>query len=79
MVDVLAKTFIAQSHSQNKTNMAILDNLEAYLEFEPESLATKVFINNVCNNCQTESTPMPITDNMGREIFWEDLGRPTNA
>lgn len=23
-----------------------------------------------------ESKPMPITDNMGREIFWEDLGRP---
>ncbi len=28
------------------------------------------------NNIETESTPMPITDNMGREIFWEDLGRP---
>jgi hypothetical protein len=23
-----------------------------------------------------ESKPMPITDNMGREVFWEDLGRP---
>lgn len=23
-----------------------------------------------------ESKPMPITDNMGREVFWEDIGRP---
>jgi hypothetical protein len=23
-----------------------------------------------------ESKPMPVTDNMGRENFWEDLGRP---
>lgn len=27
-------------------------------------------------NCQCESTPITITDNMGREIFWEDMGRP---
>lgn len=27
-------------------------------------------------NIQNESSPMIITDNMGREIFWEDLGRP---
>lgn len=26
---------------------------------------------------QTESTPMIETDNMGREKFWEDLGRPS--
>ena len=25
---------------------------------------------------QFESKPMPETDNMGREKFWEDLGRP---
>jgi len=25
---------------------------------------------------QFESTPMKETDNMGREKFWEDLGRP---
>jgi hypothetical protein len=25
---------------------------------------------------QSESTPMPVTDNMGREVFWEDMGRP---
>lgn len=38
-----------------------------------------------CGNCScgtfvdtqmNESVLMPITDNMGREIFWEDLGRP---
>ena len=28
-----------------------------------------------CTECQCESTPIPVTDNMGREIFWEDLGR----
>lgn len=25
--------------------------------------------------CQNESAPMVVTDNMGREIFWEDIGR----
>ena len=38
-----------------------------------------------CGNCRcgtfvdnqvNESVIMPITDNMGREIFWEDMGRP---
>jgi hypothetical protein len=28
---------------------------------------------------QTESTPMKETDNMGREKFWEDLGRQEEA
>ena len=33
-----------------------------------------------CENCgceyvKTESVLMPVTDNMGREIFWEDMGR----
>jgi hypothetical protein len=33
-----------------------------------------------CNNCkcgkiETESSPIIVTDNMGREIFWEDMGR----
>jgi hypothetical protein len=28
------------------------------------------------NNFEFESTPIPETDNAGREIFWEDLGRP---
>jgi hypothetical protein len=26
-----------------------------------------------------ESKPMPVTDNMGREVFWEDMGRPNGA
>lgn len=25
---------------------------------------------------ENESKPIPVTDSMGREIFWEDLGRP---
>lgn len=29
-----------------------------------------------CTDCQCESTPMVIIDGMGREIFWEDMGRP---
>lgn len=29
-----------------------------------------------CNGCNCESAPIKITDNMGREIFWEDMGRP---
>ena len=27
--------------------------------------------------CQYESKPIPITDAMGREVFWEDLGKPS--
>ena len=27
-------------------------------------------------NPKFESSPFPVTDNMGREKFWEDLGRP---
>ena len=27
-------------------------------------------------DCQCESTPIILIDNMGREQFWEDLGRP---
>ena len=31
-----------------------------------------------CKNteCTCESTPIVKIDNMGREIFWEDIGRP---
>ncbi len=39
-----------------------------------ESLASKIFSDLVCAEC--ESKPMPVTDDMGREKFWEDLGRP---
>jgi hypothetical protein len=40
--------------------MGILDNLEN--AWDPE--------------VRFESSPMPITDGMGRQVFWEDLGRP---
>jgi hypothetical protein len=68
--------------------MAILNNLdgawdeEFYFDeslYKPElqNLSQKLFSDMVCTEC--ESKPMPVTDNMGREIFWEDIGRPTNA
>ena len=28
-----------------------------------------------CNNCKCSSVGVPVTDNMGREIFWENIGR----
>jgi hypothetical protein len=67
--------------------MGILENFENAWDIDfqeepkaPENLATKIFSETVCENCscksETESTPMTITDNMGREIFWDDLGRP---
>lgn len=40
--------------------MGILDNFENALE----------------DNFEFESKPMPEIDAMGREKFWEDLGRP---
>ena len=49
-----------QSQTQQRHNMGILENLESAWDEE------FVF----------ESKPMPVTDNMGREVFWEDLGRP---
>jgi hypothetical protein len=58
--------------------MGILDNLENSWDIEEKpNLAVKIFSDMVCSEC--ESKLMPVTDNMGREIFWEDLGRPTNA
>jgi hypothetical protein len=61
--------------------MGILDNLENAWDIYPEgafdNLSQKLFSDIVCKEC--ESKPIPVTDNMGREIFWEDLGRPTNA
>ena len=47
--------------------MGILDNFENAwdVDFQEEPKAPEF-----------ESKPMPITDNMGREVFWEDLGRP---
>lgn len=61
--------------------MGILENFENAWDIdfqeepkEPENLSTKIFSETVCENCscKTESSPMVITDNMGREIFWED-------
>lgn len=43
--------------------MGILDNFENAWELD----------------LQTESKPMTGLDNMGREKFWEDLGRPEEA
>ena len=58
--------------------MGILDNLENSLNIEEKpNLAVKIFSETVCSECESKS--MSVTDNMGREIFWEDLGRPTNA
>lgn len=65
--------------------MGILDNLESAWDeefyFDPkiykpelENLSQKLFSDLVCAEC--ESKPMSETDNMGREKFWEDLGRP---
>ena len=67
--------------------MGILENFENAWDIdfqedpkEPENLSTKIFSETVCENCSEksvyESSPMMITDNMGREVFWEDLGRP---
>jgi len=57
--------------------MGILDNFEEWVDLgESPNLATKIFSETVCKECQIESTAMTVTDNMGREIFWEDIGRP---
>ena len=50
--------------------MGILDNLENAwdIEVRPEP-----------QNPKFESSPFPVIDNMGREKFWEDNGRPENA
>lgn len=61
--------------------MGILENFENAWDLDDEpNLSVKIFSDLVCNDClsENESKPMPITDNMGREIFWEDLGRPNN-
>jgi len=55
--------------------MGILENFENAWDLhngadEPINLANKVFSETVCKDCQTESTPIVETDNMGREIFW---------
>jgi hypothetical protein len=54
--------------------MAILDNFENSWELDSPNLATKIFSDMVCIGC--ESKHISEIDNMGREKFWEDLGRP---
>ena len=64
-MDAHAQHLIVQSHLQiQRNNMGIgfLDNLENAWD----------------DNLSLESKPMPVTDNMGREKFWEDLGRPSD-
>ena len=57
--------------------MAILDNFESWLELDkPANLATKIFSETVCKDCQCESTPIQVTDNMGRAVSWDQT--PTN-
>jgi len=62
--------------------MAILENFEnawdpdlqptlVDLYKEHVSLANKIFSETVCSECY-ESKALPATDNMGREIWWED-------
>jgi hypothetical protein len=59
--------------------MGILENFENAWDMYLKNLHDDYLQNlqhkskTVCENCQckTESTPMVETDNMGREIFWE--------
>lgn len=45
---------------------------------ENDGLSLKLFKEQCCDNCacQRESTKVKESDSMGREKFWEDLGRP---
>ena len=58
--------------------MAILDNFENSIDFDREypqyeNLSTKIFSETVCKDCQCESIPIQVTDNMGRPITWEQI------
>lgn len=52
--------------------MGILDNLENSWELEPDQNLDWC----TTGMPQFESTPIEETDAMGRQRFWEDLGRP---
>jgi len=63
--------------------MGILDNFENWLEVDEmahQNLVSKIFSETVCENCQckTESAPIVETDNMGRDIFWQDISITEN-
>ena len=46
------------------------------MEENYENLSVKIFSDLCCEDCEFESKPISETDSMGREKFWEDLGRP---
>lgn len=56
--------------------MGILDNLENAWDdsFDPE--VDFDWCKTAFPQFESESSPMIETDNIGREKFWEDLGRP---
>jgi hypothetical protein len=58
-----------QQTQRNNMGIGFFDNLENAwdIEVRPEP-----------QNPKFESSPFPVTDNMGREKFWEDLGRPSD-
>ncbi len=43
-----------------------------------KNLLSKLMTNNILQPAEYESAPIPETDAMGREKFWEDLGRPND-
>ena len=49
---------------------------EADFDREFPNLATKIFSETVCQECESKSYPQ--LDAMGREEFWKDIGRPTS-
>lgn len=51
-----------------------------FMDKKYENLSVKIFSDLCCSEClcETESKNIPVTDNIGREIFWEDLGRPND-
>lgn len=56
--------------------MGILDNLENAWDGNFDSDQDLDLFKT--DKPEFESKPMLVTDNMGREIFWEDMGRPNN-
>ena len=68
-----AHAIVHISQSQTKNNMSTESAWDEEFSFD-RSLASKIFSEMVCAQC--ESTPIKETDAMGREKFWEDLGRP---
>ena len=65
-MDAHALCLIVQSHlkiQRNNMGIGFLDNLENSIDLD---------------KLQLESKPIVEIDNMGREKFWEDLGRPSD-